>query len=60
MQRRVVGRDGAVPPLEQQVLPGKCHRQADLERIAQAGGGRAYIGDPDTIEAVYAQIASFF
>jgi len=33
---------------------------ADLERVAQAGGGRAYVGDPATIEAVYTQIASFF
>ncbi|MEZ5080684.1 MAG: extracellular solute-binding protein [Thermoleophilia bacterium] len=39
---------------------GSDASDADLERIAQAGGGRAYIGDPDTIEAVYAQIASFF
>lgn len=32
----------------------------DLEIIADAGGGKAYVGDPDTIEAVYTQIASFF
>lgn len=32
----------------------------DLEIIADAGGGKAYVGDPETIEAVYTQIASFF
>lgn len=33
---------------------------AELEAIADAGGGRAYRGDPETIEVVYTQIASFF
>jgi Ca-activated chloride channel family protein len=31
-----------------------------LERIADAGAGRAYEGDPETIEEVYIQISSFF
>jgi Ca-activated chloride channel family protein len=31
-----------------------------LEKIASAGGGKAYTGDPDEIEAVYLQISSFF
>ena len=31
-----------------------------LEKIANAGGGKAYTGDPDEIEAVYLQISSFF
>jgi Ca-activated chloride channel homolog len=39
---------------------GSGANTAELERVAQAGGGRAYTGDPETIEAVYTQIASFF
>ena len=31
-----------------------------LEEIAAASGGRAYSGDPQTIEAVYLQISSYF
>ena len=31
-----------------------------LEDIAAASGGRAYSGDPQTIEAVYLQISSYF
>jgi Ca-activated chloride channel family protein len=31
-----------------------------LEEIAAAAGGRAYEGDPKTIEAVYLQISSYF
>jgi Ca-activated chloride channel family protein len=31
-----------------------------LEDIAAASGGKAYTGDPKTIEAVYLQISSFF
>lgn len=31
-----------------------------LEQIAKAGAGRAYAGDPATIERVYIQISSFF
>ncbi|WP_217924986.1 VWA domain-containing protein [Miltoncostaea oceani] len=31
-----------------------------LEAIAKAGAGRAYSGDPTTIERVYIQISSFF
>ena len=31
-----------------------------LDQIASASGGKAYSGDPQTIEAVYLQISSFF
>lgn len=31
-----------------------------LEQIAVAGAGRAYQGDPETIEEIYIQISSFF
>jgi Ca-activated chloride channel family protein len=31
-----------------------------LEQIAEASGGNAYTGDPETIEAVYLQISSYF
>jgi Ca-activated chloride channel family protein len=31
-----------------------------LEKIASASGGKAYVGDPETIEEVYLQISSFF
>ena len=31
-----------------------------LQSIADASGGKAYVGDPDEIEAVYRQISSFF
>jgi Ca-activated chloride channel family protein len=34
--------------------------RAVLERIAEATGGRQYDSDPDTIEEVYALIATFF
>ena len=31
-----------------------------LAKLAEASGGKAYAGDPSTIEAVYLQISSFF
>jgi Ca-activated chloride channel family protein len=31
-----------------------------LKRIAEAGGGKPYTGDPQTIDAVYTSISSFF
>lgn len=31
-----------------------------LEEIANASGGKAYVGTPETIEAVYLQISSYF
>ena len=31
-----------------------------LEKIAEASGGKAYKGDPETIAGVYLQISSFF
>jgi Ca-activated chloride channel family protein len=39
---------------------GSGAEQGILEQIAAAGGGRAYTGDPQTIERVYIQISSFF
>ncbi len=39
---------------------GSDAEEAVLERIAIAGGGKAYTGDPQTIERVYIQISSFF
>jgi Ca-activated chloride channel family protein len=34
--------------------------QKVLERIANASGGKPYVGDPKEIEKVYIQISSFF
>ena len=34
--------------------------QSVLEQIANASGGKAYVGDPKQIEKVYVQISSFF
>ncbi len=31
-----------------------------LKRLAEAFGGKAYVGDPDSIRSVYTQISSFF
>lgn len=31
-----------------------------LKEIAEAFGGKAYTGDPDSIRSVYTQISSFF
>lgn len=39
---------------------GTGAEQEILARMAEAGGGRAYVGDPETIEKVYVQISSFF
>jgi Ca-activated chloride channel homolog len=39
---------------------GSDANSAVLEDIAAASGGRAYSGDPQTIEAVYLQISSYF
>lgn len=39
---------------------GSGAQQETLETIAEAGSGRAYTGDTETIERVYIQISSFF
>jgi Ca-activated chloride channel family protein len=39
---------------------GSTANQLVLERIAEASGGKPYEGDPDEIQDVYRQIASFF
>jgi Ca-activated chloride channel family protein len=67
-----IGVDGLVRRLSEQsgsegtgvrvftIAYGSGARGEVLERIAKAGGGKAYTGDPETIEKVYQQIASFF
>ncbi len=39
---------------------GASGAAASLERIAEASGGKAYVGDTDDIESVYRSISSFF
>jgi Ca-activated chloride channel family protein len=39
---------------------GSSADQGTLEKIANASGGKAYVGDPTEIEKVYLQISSFF
>jgi Ca-activated chloride channel family protein len=39
---------------------GKDATEDVLEQLATASGGNAYSGDPETIEAVYVQISSYF
>ena len=39
---------------------GKDASEDVLEKLATASGGKAYVGDPETIETVYVQISSYF